>query len=360
MSELTRTVEDLREVVKTDWSDERAGRIHRAMTVRRRRRTAVRAAVSTMAIATVFALGWITWLRLLPTRETPHLATTEPAADPGAVQLPDGSRIELAERGSQIRRKLVSQRRIEVEVLAGSASFDVTPNPDRVFRVESGPVGVEVLGTAFTVQRLRDGALVSVQRGHVRVTWDGGETDLTAGSSGRFPPPPGVKEPDPASVVLDGVPAPKKTLERPMRSTQEKTATNHPAGPESNEGTDEVSKLMYLADAARAGSEPARAIKPLQQVVENYPTDPVAPVAAFTLGRVMLSLNEPRKAAEAFAKARQLDPAGALAEDALAREIECWAKAGDQDAAEERAKVFLKFYPTSPRAEAVRSWGGLE
>jgi transmembrane sensor len=116
-----------------------------------------------------------------------------------------------------------------------------------------------------------------------------------------------------------------------------------------------VDALMAAADAARFGGHPSEAPTYLTEVVEDHGKHAMAPLAAFTLGRVYLEqLSSPSKAARAFAKSRALAPSGALAADALAREVEAWAKAGDLEQARERAKTYLGAYPTGRRVDAVR------
>ncbi len=66
------------------------------------------------------------------------------------------------------------------------------------------------------------------------------------------------------------------------------------------------------------------------------------------------------EAAEAFATARTLSPEGALAQDALAREVESWARAAEAATAQERAREYLARYPHGRRAKVVRVLGGLE
>jgi transmembrane sensor len=84
-------------------------------------------------------------------------------------------------------------------------------------------------------------------------------------------------------------------------------------------------------------------------------------VAAFTLGRVLLTrLGRPREAAAAFAGARARAPAGSLAEDALAREVEAWARAGELQRARARARQYLRSYPSGRRASSVRKHARLE
>src|SRR2546430_2117926 len=82
---------------------------------------------------------------------------------------------------------------------------------------------------------------------------------------------------------------------------------------------------------------------------------PRAPLAAFSLGRVHLEkVGAPRDAAQAFARARELAPDGPLAEGALAREVEAWARAGETEVARQRALSYARRYPGGRRARAVR------
>jgi transmembrane sensor len=119
--------------------------------------------------------------------------------------------------------------------------------------------------------------------------------------------------------------------------------------------------LLLAADVARLGGHPERAVGLLERVVSGYPFDSRAPLASFTLGRTLLEqLGRPRPAARAFATARQLDRAGALAQDALAREVEAWSRAGEADKARARAVEYLKRYPKGRRVSAVRRLGGID
>jgi transmembrane sensor len=124
---------------------------------------------------------------------------------------------------------------------------------------------------------------------------------------------------------------------------------------------DEPGDLLLAADVARLGGHPDRAIGPLQRVVEKHAGDSRAPLAAFTLGRTLLDqLGRPREAASAFATARRLEPRGAMAQDALAREVESWSRAGEASLARERAEQYVSLYPKGRRLGAVRRLGGLE
>ena len=58
------------------------------------------------------------------------------------------------EEGSQLVVREQQASRTVVSLVRGRASFAVVKNPQRLFRVEAGPIAVEVLGTRFSVERL--------------------------------------------------------------------------------------------------------------------------------------------------------------------------------------------------------------
>jgi transmembrane sensor len=119
--------------------------------------------------------------------------------------------------------------------------------------------------------------------------------------------------------------------------------------------------LMLAADAARLSGHAAESVPYFRRLLREHAGDARAPVAAFTLGRILLAeLDRPAEAADAFAQARRLAPAGPLAPDALAREVEAAARAGDRARARAKAGEYEARYPNGPRAADVRRVGGLE
>jgi transmembrane sensor len=112
------------------------------------------------------------------------------------------------------------------------------------------------------------------------------------------------------------------------------------------------------ADRARLAGHAAEGAELLRKLVRVHPADPRAPLAAFTLGRLLLmELGRPADAAAAFAEARRLSPKGAFAEDALAREVEALAKAGLTADAQARADEYRRLYPNGRRMATVRTAG---
>ena len=49
-----------------------------------------------------------------------------------------------------------------------------------------------------------------------------------------------------------------------------------------------------------------------------------------------------------------------MAQDALAREVESWSRAGEATLARERAEAYVSLYPKGRRLGAVRRLGGLD
>jgi transmembrane sensor len=118
--------------------------------------------------------------------------------------------------------------------------------------------------------------------------------------------------------------------------------------------------LMLAADVARQAGRPARAVPFLERVVKEHPTEVAAQLAGFSLGKVYLdNLDEPGLAARSFAAVRAMAPGGGLAQDALAREVEAWARAGETARARDGALEYQRLYPHGRRLAAVRDLGGI-
>jgi len=118
--------------------------------------------------------------------------------------------------------------------------------------------------------------------------------------------------------------------------------------------------LMLAADVARQAGRPERAVPFLERVVKEHPTEVSAQLAGFSLGKVYLdNLDEPALAARSFADVRAMAPGGGLAQDALAREVEAWARAGETARARDAALEYARLYPHGRRLAAVRDLGGI-
>ncbi|HEX2657351.1 MAG TPA: tetratricopeptide repeat protein, partial [Polyangia bacterium] len=123
--------------------------------------------------------------------------------------------------------------------------------------------------------------------------------------------------------------------------------------------TDDPGELLAAADGARRARRPAAAVASLRRLVDHHPGDPRAPSAAFTLGWVLLTdLDRPREAAQAFAEAERIAPRGTLAEDAAARVVEAWQKAGESGRATEAARRYLRLYASGRYTGLMRGLVG--
>lgn len=93
-----------------------------------------------------------------------HLTST---GEISTITLADNSKVTLAPE-SAIKVRFDDAGRF-VELLDGEAFFDVTPDPEKPFRVAADTVNVTVLGTAFDVSDGSDMSMVAVEHGLVRV-----------------------------------------------------------------------------------------------------------------------------------------------------------------------------------------------
>jgi hypothetical protein len=118
--------------------------------------------------------------------------------------------------------------------------------------------------------------------------------------------------------------------------------------------------LMLAADVARQAGRPERAVPFLERVVKEHAGTVSAQLAGFSLGKIYLdNLDEPALAARRFADVRGMAPGGGLAQDALAREVEAWARAGETSRARDGALEYARLYPRGRRLAAVRDLGGI-
>lgn len=395
MHELFERLERAREHLEVDWSDRDELRMLGAIERRGRRRRRARMAVAFAVpmVAAFFVLGiWARpWLGGRSGPAAPSLADAKPAAGHEAapsrriVRLEDGSTATLLEENSELVLSHASDSEVKFRLDRGSAAFDVVPSLTRTFSVESAGIDVIVLGTAFTVERRADSVTVTVQRGRVRVSDGGNDTVVEAGERRTFAVTDraetgalhrGQGSETSASEEADSVgpatPAAGQDgarLRSPSssawRAYAEKGEFAKAYGQLTNAGHaavhDDVQDLLLAADAARLSGHPADAIPYLRRVTIGHRRDPRAALAAFTLGRVLLTqLGSPREAALAFADAQRLAPEGSLVEDALAREVEAWYRAGSAEQAKQRSALYLRRFPAGRWAEAVRQFAGAD
>lgn len=323
-----------------------------------RRKAQVMLGASVLAL---LALGG-TFAALRGVEQPAQHAAGKQAPQERSVSFADGSQAFLLDTEARVIVDRASETAIDVRLPAGSARFEVTPHRERAFRVACGDVTVEVLGTGFVIER--DGARshVRVLHGRVAVKWLGGSMELGAGEAGWFPrAEPALAQPAPSDE------APSASRER-ARSTSWRQHAERGEYQEAYRAlerdrprvSDDVEELLLAADAARLSGHPAEAVPYLRRVVDQHESDPRAPLAAFTLGGVLMNqLARPREAGAAYARARAMSPSSALSQDALARQVEAAHAASDAAAARSLALEYLDRYPDGRRVQAVRRFGGL-
>jgi transmembrane sensor len=388
MDELARKVAATRQRLSLDLGNDRVARLADRFEERLQRRRSIRmtAKLATgLAAAAAIAVLSVRTIRThtLEGARSHELPSTPAIAMP--LHVPDGSSVTPLDDLTVVQIKESSSSHSVIELVRGGARFNVTHNPSRLFRVEAGVVTVDVLGTEFTVERIGPRVRVSVLRGQVQVGWSERTALVIEGETGIFPrqkpgddgassadlegEAPGALADD--SITPNGAASSphagpsdhtRAGTSSPWRSLAAQRNFNEAYNALRRDGWDvpnNPSDLLLSADVARMSHHPSEAIPPLRRVVEQYSSDPRAPAAAFTLGRVLMETGAPRQAALAFAKAGTLDHQGTIVEDALAREVEAWSRAGDVARAHKRAEDYVARYPSGLRLASVRQYGGL-
>ncbi len=353
---LTKRVEEARAFVESEWSDDRALRVEASMGRRKKARAQARRVGLVVGVLAVSVFS--AWLAM-PSLERAHIEKMTAATV-----------VEKSPAGARL--------------VTGGARFEVRVDHAHPFTVASGEVEVSVVGTQFLVERIEAQVHVAVEKGVVRVRWPTGERVLSDGESGLFPPAPAQDTLDaesrssPSEVRAEAPAASAPAMVDPPKPLLRAPRAQAPTWQELAHGgqfdaawvklkqprvapRDLPEELLLAADVARLTHHPEEAVAPLSLCVSSHPTDPRAPLAAFTLGRVLLDeLGRPRQAAEAFTTALRLAPDGPLAEDALARAVESWSRAGEPGLAKRAATEYLRQFPHGQREAAVRRQSGLE
>jgi len=351
----------LGEKIEPAWAPEREAAVRAAIARRStRRRAVVRAAVAVASTGMLVVGGFalVRWHSAVPVAAPPgSSASTVP--NPPAPGGPDEAETVTVTRLSAdtVLAPLPDRDGRGFALHAGGARFSVRHDPDRPFIVAAGDVTIEDLGTTFSVRYLgADRLKIAVENGLVRVRAVGTDTEVPAGASLEVPVSPAVEDPGPKSRPTTASAASWRPLAERGQYEEARRALRK-AGPSAVR--DDTADLLLAADAARLSGHPEEAVPYLERVLRGHARDPRAGLAAFTLGRVLLDeLGRPSEAVEAFARVRS--SGGPLAEDALAREVEALARAGDVTRSREQALLYRRLYPNGRRAKAVSRFGGLD
>lgn len=335
------------------WQGERLERsLARVHERRGQRRAAVKAGLGLAALAAAAAAFFVLAPRDPGSPAIEQAAVAPPSAAPSPkTTFADGSVARVSE-GGELVVKSATARRIEAVLAAGAADFEVSKHPEREFVVMAGELRVRVVGTRFRVERSGERTRVAVAEGKVEVQEGSARFLLEAGES-RFFPSAEAAAPAPPPKAGAGVGARARFLELARGGEFKAAYQVMSQSPGAVGGSAE--DLLLAADAARLSNHPEQAVGFLRRVTSEHARDSRAPLAAFTLGRVLLSqLGRPAEAADAFAQARRLRPAGGLAEDALAREAEARAASGAAARARALATEYLTRFPRGKHAATMQ------
>lgn len=338
-------------------------------------------ALAACAIALVIVASLVTRRHHELVAERPLVvpASIEPNKSPQDVDFGLGAHVAVGQ-GAKLDVLEQSERAVVLALRRGLTQFDIRPGGGRRWRIESGGVSVEVVGTQFSVERSDTTVRVEVQRGRVLVRGPTVADQVQSLEAGRSLAV-SIVQPQPQSTETPTTsPAPKSDGSKlssasaaaaPAKSDSEDwrlAATRHDwkaawqtLGADGMlrevARTDDVADLLALADVARLTGHPNEALKPLRQIVGSHADDPRSAMAAFTLGRVLLdSLGNPVQAGFAFERAIALKLPSSLAEDAQARLVEAYARAGAVVQARAAANLYRARYPAGRRLTDVNHW----
>lgn len=335
---------------------------------RRPRRRPVRALLAVAAVFLAIVATWAGWPREV-LEPGPLTVAGEPLCErhllalqqvPTAIALADGSvlrsvqpaRLELLENSAHV---------FSVFLHSGEVQFEVQPGGPRRWTIETGLVTVEVVGTKFNVARSGGGVRVSVERGVVLVRGErvpnrvrrlehGQTFELTT----EDPPP----SPAPLPAVSPVAPAPvRRAPPRSPKPPEVVVQTEEPAPLDAGEFDPAREKtpeeLFTLADVARVAGHDTEAISLLERIIAAYPDDPMAPVAAFTIGKLQLEqLRDFAAASESFERADTLGIPDALREQTFVRWVEALGRAGQRTRCREVAQQYRQLFPGARSAAA--------
>ncbi|XOV93372.1 MAG: FecR family protein [Bacteroidota bacterium] len=95
------------------------------------------------------------------------------------INLPDGTSVKLNSGSKLIYPKVfnTNERRVELE---GEAFFDVVPNKEMPFRIETNTLNIKVVGTSFNVRSYHDDVIskIGVKSGTVMVSTLSGDNEV--------------------------------------------------------------------------------------------------------------------------------------------------------------------------------------
>jgi len=324
-----------------------------------------RAALPAFALAAAAALT-VVWLRPDTQQRSGWEGSVVRSDDaPVEMTLAEGSLVELSPR-SKVELLHSDERSVQLKLSEGSARFSVKRERARSFTVESGPVEVRVSSTLFSVSRIRETGgervRVDVEEGSVEVRRHDAEASsvrlvqgehwstFVAYEKSRAPLEevmrikqiePSEQEADDEIAATENAAVDEDAAELDTGAAKSRRSRRAVA----NEGSS-ATDLFDRANIARRAGQLKDAASLYAEVVQRFPKDRSAALAAFELGRIRMDgLSDPRGAVQAFERALALDGRRAFAEDALARLALAHDALGETESCQRAKDRYLARYP---------------
>ena len=286
----------------------------------------------------------------------------------GQLMLQPGATVEVERAGGELTLKL----------LQGAASVD-TIGAQRVagLMIIAGDAQLNTqAGSVLNVRRNQDDMDVGVSDGSVSITSPAGTQRLDRGGRADAVPihavtsalspatPPAYHAPRAARVAAPGQPRLSKTLPVAGPGWLSRYDVNDFAGAlallrqepggiaGAIGGAHSANELMAISTLARAkDGDPGAAMTALKTVVDRFPEDANAQVAAYSLAGMLQNAGKGEQARDYLDRAKKLN--GPFAEDALCRRIKGDRAAGNKDEAVRQAREYVAKYPDGRCKEDV-------
>ncbi|WP_437855081.1 FecR domain-containing protein [Sorangium sp. So ce363] len=353
-----------------------------------------------LAAATFAAFGGGLWLgkaiwsderaapaltAVAPADDAPSLVDVFAAGSQGRTfQLPGGGRISLT-AGTTVEVEQADGGALTLRLVQGEAWLDtVSGTRTAALAIVAGEARLAAAaGSVLRVKHNVDAIDVNVADGSVKLTSPAGSRELGRGDAEEGVPIRQriavVAPPEPRRARASSLPrssAEVAPIEPPTAAAPASSAAapdwraRYNAGnvaealqslQQQSGGIDgaiasakTARELMDLSDLLRGkGGDRAAAMRAFARVVEGFPSDANAPIAAYKLGDMHASMGEQALAARYYEQARSLSPEGNLAEDSFCKRIRAEVVAGHKEEASQMAKEYVAKYPDG-RCEDVQ------
>ncbi len=130
--------------------------------------------------ASVVLISTLSWLGYQYFK-TPEIITEQTLATTSTVILPDGSEVKLNKNSALSYPENFEGNKREVSLTKGEAFFNVTPNKNKPFIIQTKDIMVRVVGTSFNVKCSAKETEVIVETGTVKVSKKLNEISLHRG-----------------------------------------------------------------------------------------------------------------------------------------------------------------------------------